>query len=72
MFGCGRLDAAVAESAARGAGAVKSAVLASLQDFLGGRALDDEVTLLVLERRGEADDLPPPGSLGSQQPQPPA
>jgi sigma-B regulation protein RsbU (phosphoserine phosphatase) len=66
MFGCGRLDATVAESARRGAEAVKSAVLASLQDFLGGRAFDDEVTLLVLERRGGANDSNPAGSLGTR------
>jgi sigma-B regulation protein RsbU (phosphoserine phosphatase) len=66
IFGCGRLDAAVAESAGRGAEAVKSAVLTSLQNFLGGRPFEDELTLVVLERRGGADDPRPSGSLGSQ------
>jgi sigma-B regulation protein RsbU (phosphoserine phosphatase) len=66
MFGCGRPDAAIAESAGRGAEAVKSAVLTSLQDFLGGRAGDDEVALVVLERRGGADDSLPSGSLESR------
>jgi sigma-B regulation protein RsbU (phosphoserine phosphatase) len=66
LYGCGRLDAAIAESAGRGAEAVKSAVLTSLQNFLGGRPFEDEVTLVVLERRGGADDPRPSGSLGSQ------
>jgi sigma-B regulation protein RsbU (phosphoserine phosphatase) len=49
-FGCERLDEAIRQSAAEGAGAVKGMVLASLDDFLGNQAPEDDVTLLVLER----------------------
>jgi sigma-B regulation protein RsbU (phosphoserine phosphatase) len=51
MFGCERLDAALSESAAHGAEAVKTAVFARLNDFLDGRHPEDDVALLIIERR---------------------
>jgi sigma-B regulation protein RsbU (phosphoserine phosphatase) len=50
MFGCERLDDALREAAPHGAEAVKSRVLAKLEDFLDGKDLEDDVTLLILER----------------------
>jgi serine phosphatase RsbU (regulator of sigma subunit) len=50
MFGCERLDDALRETAAGGAKAVKSAVLADLEDFLDRKDPEDDVTLLVIER----------------------
>jgi sigma-B regulation protein RsbU (phosphoserine phosphatase) len=52
MFGERRLEAAIIESGAHGAGAVKSAVLARLGEFLHGAPPQDDVTLLVFERAG--------------------
>jgi sigma-B regulation protein RsbU (phosphoserine phosphatase) len=52
MFGWERLDAVLRETAADGAEAVKSAVLAQLEEFLGEKEAEDDVTLLVLECLG--------------------
>jgi serine phosphatase RsbU (regulator of sigma subunit) len=45
-----RLGAALQASADGGAEAVKAAVLAQLEDFMGGTDLQDDVTLLIVER----------------------
>jgi sigma-B regulation protein RsbU (phosphoserine phosphatase) len=49
-FGIPRLDAAIREGAAEGAGAVKGRVLGSWQKFLAGKPCEDDVTLVVLGR----------------------
>jgi sigma-B regulation protein RsbU (phosphoserine phosphatase) len=49
-FGCDRLDDVIRQYAHEGAGAVKGAVLASLDEFLNGEDPKDDVTLLVVER----------------------
>ena len=51
-FGCERLDGVIRQSAKEGAGAVKGAVLASLDEFLDSNDPEDDVTLLVVERMG--------------------
>lgn len=51
VFGLERLDAAVKQSARHGAEAVKSAVLAQLDDFLEGQTPPEDVTLVVMQRR---------------------
>jgi sigma-B regulation protein RsbU (phosphoserine phosphatase) len=50
-FGCARLDQAVREFAPRGADAVQAGALARLGDFMHGRVPQDDVTLVVFERR---------------------
>jgi phosphoserine phosphatase RsbU/P len=50
-FGLHRLDTAVREGAVQGAEGVKRRVLTSLDQFLEGDGPQDDVTLLVLERR---------------------
>jgi sigma-B regulation protein RsbU (phosphoserine phosphatase) len=50
VFGCERLDEALREAGGDGAEAVKDAVLARLDEFLGGMKPFDDVTLLVVER----------------------
>jgi sigma-B regulation protein RsbU (phosphoserine phosphatase) len=50
-FGVARLDAAVREAAPRGAEAVKCHVLEAFDRFLAGKNTEDDVTLVVLERR---------------------
>ncbi|HZT82682.1 MAG TPA: PP2C family protein-serine/threonine phosphatase, partial [Gemmataceae bacterium] len=50
MFGCARLDAALAETAGEGAEAVKDAVVSRLDAFLGGAELQDDVALVVVSR----------------------
>ena len=52
MLGCEPLDDALRENATAGAEAVKSTVLAKLDGFLDGKAAEDDVTLLVVERVG--------------------
>jgi sigma-B regulation protein RsbU (phosphoserine phosphatase) len=52
MFGCERLDDALRATAADGAEAVKSAVLARFGDFLDGNDPEDDVMFLILERCG--------------------
>jgi sigma-B regulation protein RsbU (phosphoserine phosphatase) len=49
-FGIARLDAAIRETAAQGADAVKRHVLEQLEKFLSGAEPADDVTLLVLGR----------------------
>jgi sigma-B regulation protein RsbU (phosphoserine phosphatase) len=50
IFGRVPLDDALREGATDGAEAVKDGVLARLTNFLGGREIQDDVTLLVIER----------------------
>jgi phosphoserine phosphatase RsbU/P len=50
-FGLGRLDAAIAEGAVQGAEEVKRQVLTSLEQFLAGESPQDDLTLVVVERR---------------------
>jgi sigma-B regulation protein RsbU (phosphoserine phosphatase) len=50
-FGLDRLDAAIQEGATQGAEEVKRHVLTSLNRFLAGASLQDDLTLLVVERR---------------------
>lgn len=50
MFGCERLDEALADAASQRAEGVKTAVLARLDGFCAGCQLQDDVTLVVLER----------------------
>jgi phosphoserine phosphatase RsbU/P len=50
-FGCERLDEVVRETAPAGAEAVKTAVVTRLQDFLNGQQAQDDMTLIVVERR---------------------
>jgi serine phosphatase RsbU (regulator of sigma subunit) len=50
-FGVAQLDAAVREAAPRGAEAVKVHVLAAFDRFLAGKSTEDDVTLVLLERR---------------------
>jgi sigma-B regulation protein RsbU (phosphoserine phosphatase) len=45
------LDCPLREAAPRGAEAVKSAVLARLDDFLAGKAYPDEITFLIVGRQ---------------------
>jgi serine phosphatase RsbU (regulator of sigma subunit) len=52
FFGCQRLTAALQASADSGAEAVKAAVLAQLEEFMGGTDFQDDVTLLIVERFG--------------------
>jgi sigma-B regulation protein RsbU (phosphoserine phosphatase) len=49
-FGSDRLDEAIRQNAREGAGAVKGAVLASLDEFLEGDDPEDDVSLVVMER----------------------
>jgi sigma-B regulation protein RsbU (phosphoserine phosphatase) len=49
-FGITRLDTAIREAAAQGAGAVKCKVMGSWQKFLAGKPCEDDVTLVVLGR----------------------
>jgi sigma-B regulation protein RsbU (phosphoserine phosphatase) len=49
-FGCERLDEAMREAAPDGAEAVKAAVLDRMQQFLGGKPPQDDMTLVVVER----------------------
>jgi sigma-B regulation protein RsbU (phosphoserine phosphatase) len=49
-FGCDRLDESIRLNAKEGAGAIKGAVLASLDEFMDGHDPEDDVTLLVVER----------------------
>ena len=51
VFGLERLDAALNQSARHGAEAVKSEVLARLEDFLDERTPQDDVTFVVMQRR---------------------
>jgi sigma-B regulation protein RsbU (phosphoserine phosphatase) len=50
-FGLRRLDAAIGEGAVQGAEEVKCRVLTSLDHFLAGKVPQDDVTLLVVERK---------------------
>jgi phosphoserine phosphatase RsbU/P len=50
-FDCQRLDDAIRAQARHGAKAVKEAVLARLDEFLGGTEPDDDVTLVIFGRR---------------------
>lgn len=50
LFGHERLDDLLRETAREGAEAVKTAVCACLEDFLEGRGVEDDVTLVVVER----------------------
>jgi sigma-B regulation protein RsbU (phosphoserine phosphatase) len=50
VFGCERIDDALRAAGGDGAEAVKGAVLARLDDFLGGRPPHDDVTVLAVER----------------------
>jgi sigma-B regulation protein RsbU (phosphoserine phosphatase) len=50
MFGWERLDETLREMAPDRAKAVKSSVLAQLDDFLDGKSPEDDVTLLIVER----------------------
>jgi len=50
-FSFDRLDQAVRKFAPRGAEAVKVGVIASLGEFIHGQPLQDDVTLVVFERR---------------------
>jgi sigma-B regulation protein RsbU (phosphoserine phosphatase) len=49
-FGCSRLDEAIARAAGGGAESVKAEVLAALNDFLAGKGVKDDVTLVVAVR----------------------
>jgi serine phosphatase RsbU (regulator of sigma subunit) len=49
-FGTERLDHAIQSSAREGAAPTKGAVIAGLEDFLGERQPEDDLTLLVIER----------------------
>jgi sigma-B regulation protein RsbU (phosphoserine phosphatase) len=51
-----RLDDALREAAPGGAEAVRAAVRARLNDFLAGRAPEDDLTLLVIGRQGEGKE----------------
>jgi sigma-B regulation protein RsbU (phosphoserine phosphatase) len=51
LFGCERLDEAIGEAAAQGASAVKDNILARFDTFLAGKAPQDDVTILVVERQ---------------------
>jgi sigma-B regulation protein RsbU (phosphoserine phosphatase) len=51
-FGWERLDDAVRHGAPEGAVAVKETVVSRLNEFLDGKPAQDDVTLLVLEKRG--------------------
>jgi serine phosphatase RsbU (regulator of sigma subunit) len=53
MFGSERLDEAIRAAADRGAAAVKTSIIARLEDFLKEGALQDDVTLVVVERARE-------------------
>jgi len=50
-YGLDRLDAAILEGALRGAEEVKRRVLSSLDQFLAGQDPQDDLTLLVVERK---------------------
>jgi sigma-B regulation protein RsbU (phosphoserine phosphatase) len=50
-FSFERLDQAVRECAARGAEAVKAGVIGSLGEFMHGNVPQDDVTVVVFERR---------------------
>jgi sigma-B regulation protein RsbU (phosphoserine phosphatase) len=50
IFGCGRLDEVLRQSAPGGAEAVKAAVVAQLEDFLSRQDPEDDVTLVVVGR----------------------
>jgi sigma-B regulation protein RsbU (phosphoserine phosphatase) len=50
-YGLNRLDAAIREGALQGAEEVKRRVLTSLDKFVVGQDLQDDLTLLVVERR---------------------
>jgi serine phosphatase RsbU (regulator of sigma subunit) len=50
-FGLDQLNAAIRKGAARGAEEVQRRVLASLDWFLAGARLQDDLTLLAVERR---------------------
>jgi sigma-B regulation protein RsbU (phosphoserine phosphatase) len=49
VFGLGRLDAALKQFAGAGAAAVKNGILARLEDALGKRPPEDDVTLVVMK-----------------------
>ena len=51
------LDDALGEAAPQGAEAVKSALLARLDDVLPSRACPDEITFMVIERQRDASSL---------------
>ena len=51
LFGCGRLDDLIQGAADGGSAGVGAAVQDSLDDFRGGVEPEDDVMLLVLEKR---------------------
>jgi len=51
IFGTDRLDETVRELAPRGAEALRTGLVARLDQFLGSRGPQDDVTLVVLQRR---------------------
>jgi sigma-B regulation protein RsbU (phosphoserine phosphatase) len=52
FFGPERLDSVLAKEGAHGADAVCAGLVRGLDHFLDGRALQDDVTIVVLERQG--------------------
>ena len=52
-FGWERLDGALREAAPQGAEAVKSTILARLENFLAGKGHPNEVTFVIIERQKE-------------------
>lgn len=50
MYGSERLDTVIRATADEGADSVRSALLVSMDDFLNGVELNDDVTILILER----------------------
>jgi sigma-B regulation protein RsbU (phosphoserine phosphatase) len=50
MFGRARLEASIGDSAHEAPDAMKSSMIGRLQEFLNGRNLQDDVTLLILKR----------------------
>ncbi len=51
MFGKERLMNLIRDNASRSAKAIQDAVIAALDDFLGGRPQEDDVTLAVIKKR---------------------